>query len=331
MRRFAGLALVLVGAFLLGSAAMSRFYLPGRLVVTPIDQYAQTVAPGPGTYLDVETQTEKSGDLVAQRTLKGDVAASSADTAVWDVLAVLETGDGTFVRATQDRVAVDRKTARGGELLRRGRRRQPTRHEGVSYKFPFDTEQREYQFWDVNSRQAYPARYVSEEQVQGLTVYKFVQQIPGQELRKQEVPASLVGEPGTSFEAPVWYENVRTVWVEPQTGVIVKGNEQNKTTLRDCAGPGPGHGGPVRRDLRRADAAPAGRPGEGRHLGDPAVTVWLPLTRPAARADLHRPRRHPAARRAGSPPGRPPDDPPVPVASGARRRTVRAGRPAPAG
>ncbi len=236
MRRFAGLALVLVGAFLLGSAAMSRFYLPGRLVVTPIDQYAQTVAPGPGTYLDVETQTEKSGDLVAQRTLKGDVAASSADTAVWDVLAVLETGDGTFVRATQDRVAVDRKTAEAVNCCGEAVDGTPTRHEGVSYKFPFDTEQREYQFWDVNSRQAYPARYVSEEEVQGLTVYKFVQQIPGQELRKQEVPAALVGEPGTSFEAPVWYENVRTVWVEPQTGVIVKGNEQNKTTLRDSQG-----------------------------------------------------------------------------------------------
>ena len=125
-------ALVLVGAFLLGSAAMSRFYLPGRLVVTPIDQYAQTVAPGPGTYLDVETQTEKSGDLVAQRTLKGDVAASSADTAVWDVLAVLETGDGTFVRATQDRVAVDRKTAEAVNCCGEAVDGTPTGHEGVS-------------------------------------------------------------------------------------------------------------------------------------------------------------------------------------------------------
>ena len=38
------------------------------------------------------------------------------------------------------------------------------------------------------------------------------------------------------MQAPVFYTNTRTVWVEPKTGVIVKGSEQNKTTLRDSAG-----------------------------------------------------------------------------------------------
>jgi hypothetical protein len=37
-------------------------------------------------------------------------------------------------------------------------------------------------------------------------------------------------------QAPVYYTDTRTVWVEPKTGVIVKGSEQNRTTLRDSAG-----------------------------------------------------------------------------------------------
>ena len=34
----------------------------------------------------------------------------------------------------------------------------------------------------------------------------------------------------------MWYQNTRTVWVEPKTGVIVKGNEQTRTTLRNGQG-----------------------------------------------------------------------------------------------
>ncbi len=230
MRRLWGPVLLGLGVFLLVSAAMTRFYVADRLLVTPIDQYAQTVAPGPGTYFDAGALQERSADLVARRTLKGDVAASNKNTAVWDVSVVLETGDGTFVRATLDRVATDRKTAEAVNCCGESVDSAPVRHSGVSYKFPFSTQKREYAFWDPNARRSFPARYVSEEKVQGLTVYKFIQQIPGQELRRQEVPASLVGETGASFQAPVWYENTRTVWVEPRTGVIVKGNEQNKTT-----------------------------------------------------------------------------------------------------
>jgi hypothetical protein len=113
---------------------------------------------------------------------------------------------------------------------------QATRHSGISYKFPFDTEKREYQFWDTNARKFYPARYVTEEKVQGLTTYKFVVTAPGEQLRTQDVPGALVGESAAQFSAPVWYTDTRTVWVEPRTGVIVKGSEQNRTTLRDSQG-----------------------------------------------------------------------------------------------
>ena len=222
MRRVAGLALVLLGAFLFGTAAMARFYLPDRLVVTPIDQYAQTTAVGQGRWLDGKTFSEQTGDLAARRTVKGDVPASSGDVAVWDVSVVLETGTGSMVRTSVDRVATDRRTAEAVECCGEAVDGEPVRHSGVSYKFPFGTEKRDYAFWDVNSRRSYPARYVTEEQVQDLRTYKFIQQVPGQQLIRNNTP--------------VWYEATRTVWVEPRTGVIVKGNEQNRTTLRDASG-----------------------------------------------------------------------------------------------
>jgi hypothetical protein len=237
MRRFLGPVLLGLGVFLLVLAGMLRFYVADRVVVTPIDQYAQTVAPGPGTYLDPAVLQERSGDLVATRTLKADVAASNKDTAVWDVSVVLATAaDGSFVRASLDRVATDRRTGEAVNCCGEAVDSAPTRHTGVSYKFPFDTQKKDYAWWDPNSKQSPAAKFVSEDKVQGLTTYKFIQQIPPTQIQTQEVPGSLVGETAPSVQAPVYYSTVRTVWVEPKTGVIVKGNEQNKTTLRNTAG-----------------------------------------------------------------------------------------------
>jgi hypothetical protein len=236
MRRFLGPVLLGVGVFLVVLAGLLKFFVADRVIVTPVDQYAQTTSPGPGSYLDPAALQVRSADLVAVRTLKGDVAASNKDTAVWDVSVVLATGDGTFVRATLDRVASDRRTGEAVNCCGEAVDSAPIRHTGVSYKFPFDTQKKDYAFWDPNSKQAPAAKFVSEEKIQGLTTYKFLQVIPATQIQTQEVPGSLVGETAPSVQAPVFYSTTRTVWVEPKTGVIVKGNEQNKTTLRDTAG-----------------------------------------------------------------------------------------------
>lgn len=236
MRRVWGSILLGLGVFLVVLAGLMRFYVLDQVLITPKDQYAQTIAPGTGTYLDPGTLTEKTADLVARRTLKADVAASNDTSGTWDVSVVLETAQGDLVRASLDRVAFDRKTAQSVHCCGESVDSEPAQHDGVSYKFPFGAKKEIYQFWDVNSRKAYPARYVSEEKIQGLTVYKFIQEVPGQQLRVQEVPGSLVGERSPTAQASVWYQNTRTVWVEPKTGVIVKGVEQTKTTLRDSAG-----------------------------------------------------------------------------------------------
>ena len=223
MRRWLGPILVGIGVFLLVTAGMLRFYVADRLVVTPIDQYAQTTAVGPGRWLDGATGEELTGDLTAIRTVRGDVPASSEDVAVWDVSVVLQTGTGTMVRTTLDRVAIDRRTGEAVNCCGESADGEPTRHTGISYKFPFGTEKRDYTWWEPNSRQAYPARYVAEEKVQDLTTYKFIQEVPGQELLRSG--------------ATVWFQTTRTVWVEPRSGVIVKGSEQASSSLNNQSGP----------------------------------------------------------------------------------------------
>ena len=236
MRRFLGPVLLGLGVFLVVLAGLLKFFVAERVILTPIDQYAQTTSPGPGSFLDPATLQVRSSDLVAVRTLRGDVAASTKDTAVWDVSVVLSTGDQQLVQASIDRVATDRRTAEAVNCCGEAVNSVPTRHSGLSYKFPFDTQKQTYQFWDANAKKAVPARYVSEETVQGLTTYKFVAQIDATQIQTQEVPGSLVGESAPSVQAPVYYTDTRTVWVEPKTGVIVKGSEQNRTTLRNSAG-----------------------------------------------------------------------------------------------
>ena len=47
-----------------------------------------------------------------------------------------------------------------------------------------------------------------------------------------EVPGVLVGSPLPNFVAPRFYSNVLTLWVEPNTGAIVKGESVQLQTLR---------------------------------------------------------------------------------------------------
>jgi hypothetical protein len=69
-----------------------------------------------------------------------------------------------------------------------------------------------------------------------MKTYKFVELIPAHQILTQDTPGSLLGSTEPSVPAPVFYQNTRTIWVEPRTGVIIKGMEENKTTIRDAAG-----------------------------------------------------------------------------------------------
>ena len=105
--------------------------------------------------------------------------------------------------------------------------------EGQLYKFPFGTEQKEYQYFDRDLRKALPMGFQDTETIKGLETYRFQQVVPETPLNfSAERLAGLLGvfAPGAT-SAQVTYSNTRTMWVEPVTGTIIKVQEQQKKTL----------------------------------------------------------------------------------------------------
>src|SRR4029450_6603598 len=107
-------------------------------------------------------------------------------------------------------------------------------HKGLVLKFPFDTQKKTYQFWELNTRKAWPIDYKGEEKTQGLNTYKFVQEIPTTKISEIEgVPRSalkLPGQGGVTVERD--YKSTRTIWVEPVTGAIIKAADKQYSTLQ---------------------------------------------------------------------------------------------------
>lgn len=237
MRRAVVYVLTGLAVFLLAIAGLLRFYVVPNLLVTPLDQFAESFAPGTGTRFDPATLQEVDNvDMVAHRTLRGDVAASSKTVGVWDESVVLSDSQGTLINATTDRVAWDRKTGMAVNCCDENVDGVPTKHKGLSYKFPFGSEKTSYPFFDTTAKVARPMKYQDSEKIQGLTVYRYQMQVGPVQIGQLEVPGDLVGSDEPAVTAPRFYDNTRTVWVEPLSGVIVKGQEKQHQVLRDAAG-----------------------------------------------------------------------------------------------
>ncbi|GAA1612807.1 DUF3068 domain-containing protein [Kribbella sancticallisti] len=108
-------------------------------------------------------------------------------------------------------------------------------HQGLVLKFPFGTEKKTYQFWDTSTRKAYPIQYKGEDKLYGLNVYVFEQEVPKQDIPQAKplmVPPAVIKETGTDAVAVQRsYQNKRTLWIEPTTGAIIKGQEEQLASL----------------------------------------------------------------------------------------------------
>jgi Porin PorA len=233
-----GYVLVFVGLFLLFFGLFERFYAYPRLKKAPLDQESQPVAVGTGTYFNrsPEKLREITGaQLKNVRTVKGDPRAGTGEVAVWDsFVSTVDLADGGVITATQERIALDRVTGQSVNCCGEN-----PRHQGLTLKFPFDTKKQSYQFWDGPAGRALPAVYTREETIQGVKVYRFEQRIDRLTLGTQEIPGSLAGDPGAaSVQTNIVYSNVKTIWVEPATGIIVKGQQDVSQVLESTTGGG---------------------------------------------------------------------------------------------
>ncbi len=256
MRRIAGGILVVVGALLLGIGLLAKPYLYDRLAVVPLDQDSTSVSVGTGVdairahVVDGESRIDKltGVDVRSTRTIKGipgvvrDVGVADTD-AFWQtsVKSQAEVG-GEYVDLSYSDagVSVDRRTGETtnccGDYASAGDLTDPTRveprtYEGQYFKFPFDTQQQDYLWWDSALQRAEPISFVQEDEIDGLPVYVFRQTLDPETIDALEIPGSLLSPTETgNVPVEVVYSNTRTLWVEPVTGVLIQGSEDVSAT-----------------------------------------------------------------------------------------------------
>jgi len=236
MARRIGFVLVFVGLFLLFFGLFDRVYIYPRLKKAPLDQYSQPVATGTGSYFNrsPDKLREINGaQLKNVRTVRGDVKAGSDEIAVWDSFnSTVDTADQGVITATQERIALDRVTGQSVQCCGEN-----PRHQGLTLKFPFDTRKTTYQFWDGPAQRALPAAFTRTERINGVNVYRFEQRIDQLDVGDQDIPGTLAGDPATpSVQTDIIYSNVKTLWVEPATGIIVKAQQDVTQVLRTAGG-----------------------------------------------------------------------------------------------
>lgn len=245
MRRVASLVLVALGIFSLALGAVLRFYVYPELAVVPLDQKVESVAEGAAKVFYPKDLVVKNAQLTATRKVESNRVLpdgkSGGTVMVWDSGLVVTDSNNQLVSAMEHRVCLDRHTNMALDKCSQQyvteNEKGPTpddkavHQEGLNYKFPFATEAKDYEYFDTTLRKASTARYEGTDEIGGLQVYKFVQKIPSTKFRDQEVPGSLVNSTEASVKAERRYSNTRTMWVEPTSGIIVKGSEQQRQVL----------------------------------------------------------------------------------------------------
>ncbi|MGI8666624.1 MAG: DUF3068 domain-containing protein [Jatrophihabitans sp.] len=236
MRKALSSILVLVAVFCLLLAGLLRFYAPSRAEKTPLNLDIKQVATGPAKILNSSTGQLEDTNLIATRRVRSDSAVSNSDvTVIQETLCIVKdvdnppecvsAQDSRLVSFTTDRVAADRKSAESVHGAKYGENinsdtNASAQHLGLTYKWPFHAKKQSYKFFDPVSLQAPDAKFISTEKLVGLNLYKYEAVIDNVDL---PVGPNIPGK----------YSDTRTVWVDPLTGVIVKGIEHQVRTLAD--------------------------------------------------------------------------------------------------
>lgn len=242
MRRVIGLTLAGLGAFLIVVAVLLRVYVSGQVVKFPVNTYVVTTLTGTNvSYFSPSLVRPVTGaTLRVTDTVKGDSAASSSSTAVWDEFTYLyDVTNSKVFQYSSRRAAFDRRTSQlvsccgasiGGNTS--------IRQTGVSgYVWPMGAQKTTYNVFDTTFDRPMPYRFEGTGTIAGITVYRFVEQVADARAGSQTLPGSLVGSPNQpSVTLPEYETATNTDWVDPVTGAILKVSETQQLILRDATG-----------------------------------------------------------------------------------------------
>ena len=268
--RIAACGILGLGAALLIAALLLSTYTEGKIAKIPLDLDTTLISEGTGTAFDPASLNaerfvvDRDVPLAQQEQISTE-SPSNADVVTLQVGSSLrrtdKQQDNGLLLAMVDTVTVNRSTAEAvssesnpGGAVQKPRAidddKPPTNialpHEGLAYRFPFDTEKKTYSVFDPIAQKPYDANYDGEEDVNGMTTYTFRQNV-GYDAEGELVEpvryaslydddadsevtarAAMWGVPGNP-EEPItmsrYYAAERTFWVDPVSGTIVKREE----------------------------------------------------------------------------------------------------------
>ena len=281
--RLVALAVMGLGAALLTAAVLLTTYTAGKIEKIPLGIDETLVSSGTGTALDPASLSatrfviDSNVPLVSQQAITVEAPANAQVVTLQVGTTVRRTDrqqENGLLLAMVDTVTLNRRTAqavsddeRPGGSVQKPRTFDDDKpstnialpHEGLAYRFPFNTEKKSYPFFDAIAQKPFDANYDGEEDVNGLTTYRFTQNVGYDADGKLVAPikyaslydknedgevtarAELWGLPGDPYE-PItmtrFYAAQRTFWVDPVTGVVVKAQEHaNHYYARDALNP----------------------------------------------------------------------------------------------
>lgn len=247
-----------LGVLLLVVGILAKPFLYDRLATVALDQKSTSVSEGrnmSALYAHDDNGSaafDKLGNVTLRSTrqvlgIPGAVKdAKKQDTdAFWQTTVRSQAdlnGKWTDLTYSDEGVSFNRKTGEStnccGDYKSAGDLADPTKtvpvsHQGLFFKFPFDVQKKTYKWWDGDLSSAQDMEYLREETLHGVKTYVFRQTTPKTEVTSRDVPKAIFGDSASGdVNAKVMYGNVRTLWIEPNTGVLIKGQEELDKSLQ---------------------------------------------------------------------------------------------------
>ena len=271
MLRLVACGIIGLGAALLIAALLLSTYTAGQIRKIPLDIDATLMSSGTGTALDPASLSgdkfiiDRDVPLTSQQAMTVE-APANAEVVTLQVGTTVRRSDkqqeNGLLLAMVDTVTINRSTAEavsdddrpGGSVQKPrsiGDDKPATNvalpHEGLSYRFPFQTEKKSYPLFDAIAQKPFDANYDGEDDVNGLTTFRFTQNVGYDADGNLVEPIryaslydndedgvvtaraglwGLEGDPDEQITMTRFYAAQRTFWVDPVSGTIVKTTER---------------------------------------------------------------------------------------------------------
>ena len=209
MRRRVGLVLAGLGTCLIVFAVLMPTWVSSRVLKFPLNEYATaTLTASNASYFSPAKLTEMTGvNMEATYTIKGNAAAGSSSTAVWNqFIYVYDQTNKVPVQTMTRTMAFDRRTAQLMDCCGSNINGDSSIEQSgiVGYVFPIGTQQQTYDVFDTNLNKPMPFDFAGTNTVHGIQTYQFTEVVAPTQNGTQVVPGSLVEhDPGVGRPAAV--------------------------------------------------------------------------------------------------------------------------------